>query len=47
MEAAVERILHPKDRKVNIRLNGKGNSKLPWRKACPPSHLVDVVDSDQ
>ena len=34
-------------RKVDIRLHGKGNSKLPWRKAGQPSHLVDVVDSDQ
>ena len=29
------------------RLHGKGNSKLTWRKAGQPSHLVDVVDSDQ
>ena len=34
-------------RKVDIRLHGKGNSNLPWRKAGQPSHLVDVVDSDQ
>ena len=34
-------------RKVDIRLHGNGNSKLPWRKASQPSHLVDVVDSDQ
>ena len=34
-------------RKVEVRLHGKGNSKLPWRKAGQPSHLVDVVDSDQ
>jgi hypothetical protein len=34
-------------RKVDIRLHGKRNSKLPWRKAGQPSHLVDVVDSDQ
>ena len=34
-------------RRVDIRLHGKGNSKLPWRKAGQPSHLVDVVDSDQ
>ena len=34
-------------RKVDTRLHGKGNSKLPWRKAGQPSHLVDVVDSDQ
>ena len=30
-----------------MRLHGKGNSKLPWRKAGQPSHLVDVVDSNQ
>jgi len=36
---------HP--RKVDIRLHGKENSKLPWRKAGQPRHLVDVVDSDQ
>ena len=35
------------DRKVDIRLHGKGNSKLHWRKAGQPRHLVDVVDSDQ
>ena len=35
------------DGKVDIRLHGKGNSKLPWRKAGQPRHLVDVVDSDQ
>ena len=35
------------DRKVNIRLHGKGYSKLPWRKAGQPRHLVDVVDSAQ
>ena len=34
------------DRKVDIRLHDKGNSKLPWRKAGQPSHLVDVVNSD-
>ena len=34
-------------RKVNIRLHGKGNSEVPWRKAVQPRHLVDVVDSDQ
>ena len=34
-------------RKVDIRLYGKGNSKLPWRKAGQRRHLVDVVDSDQ
>ena len=36
----------PTHRKVNIRLHGKGNSKIPWRKAGQPSYLVDVVDSD-
>ena len=30
--------------KVDSRLHGKGNSKLPWRKAGQPSHPVDVVD---
>ena len=35
------------DRKVDVRLPGKGNLKLPWRKAGHPSHPVDVVDSDQ
>ena len=34
------------DRSVDVRLHGKGNSKLPWRKAGQPSHLVDVVDLD-
>ena len=34
-------------RKVDTRLHGKGYSKLPWRKAGQPGHLVDVVDSDQ
>ena len=34
-------------RKVDIRLQDKGNSKLPWRKAGQPTHLVDVADSDQ
>ena len=27
--------------------HGRGTSKLPCRKAGQPSHLVDVVDSDQ
>ena len=35
------------NRKVDIRLHGKGNSKLPWRKAGQPKHLVDVEDLDQ
>jgi hypothetical protein len=35
------------NRKVDIRLHGKGNSNLPWRKAGQPRHLVDVKDSDQ
>jgi len=26
-------------RKVDIRLHGKGNTKLPWRKAGHPRHL--------
>jgi hypothetical protein len=33
-------------RKVDIRLHGKANSKLPWRKADQPVHLVDVEDAD-
>jgi hypothetical protein len=32
---------------VDIRLYGKGNSKIPWRKAGRPRPLVVVVDSDQ
>ena len=34
------------NRKVDMRLHGEGNSKLPWRKAGHP-RLVDVVDSGQ
>ena len=34
-------------RKEDIRLHGKGNSKLPWCKAGQPRDLVDVVDSDR
>jgi len=34
-------------RRVDIRLHGKGNSKLAWSKAGQPRHLVDVVESDQ
>ena len=34
-------------RKGDVRLPGKRNSKLPWRKAGPPNHLDDNVDSDQ
>ena len=34
-------------RKADVRLHGKGNSELPWRKAGQQRHLVDVVDSDQ
>jgi len=30
-----------------MRLHGKGKSKLSWREAGQPRHLVDVVDSDQ
>ena len=37
----------PSPRKVDVRLPGKGNSKLPWRKAGPPNHHDDKVDSDQ
>ena len=36
---------HP--RKVDVRLFGNGNSKLPWREAGPLNHLDDIVDSDQ
>ena len=35
------------DRKKNMTLHEKGNSKLPWREAGQPCHLVDVVDSGQ
>ena len=34
------------DRKIDIRLHGKENSKLAWRKAGQLRHLVDVEDSD-
>jgi len=34
-------------RKVDVRLPGKGNSKLPWRETGPLNHLDDVMDSDQ
>ena len=34
-------------RKVDIRLPGKGDAKLPWREAGPLNHLDDIVDSDQ
>ena len=27
--------------RVDVRLPGKGNSKLPWRKAGPPNQLDD------
>ena len=37
----------PADGKVDMRLHGTEDSKLPWRKAGQPKHLVDVVDSDQ
>ena len=48
----LERIFKPLQvvavpRKVDVRLPGKGNSKLPWRKAGPPNHLDEKVDSDQ
>ena len=32
---------------VDVRLPGKGNSKLPSREAGPLNHLDDTVDSDQ
>ena len=34
-------------RKVDVRLPGKGNSKLLWREAGPLDHLDGIVDSDQ
>ena len=37
----------PGDKKVDMRLHEKGDSKLPWRKAGQPRHLVNVEDSDQ
>ena len=33
-------------RKVDVRLPGKREFKLPWREAGPPNHLDDKVDSD-
>ena len=44
---AVQSKVNASHRKVDIRLHGKGNPKLPWRKAGQPSHLVNVVDSAQ
>ena len=40
-------IVNKRNRKVDITPHGEGNSKLPWRKAGQPRHLVDVVDSDK
>ena len=34
-------------RKVDVRLPGKGNLKLPWREAGPLNHHDNIVDSDQ
>ena len=34
-------------RKVNIRLPGKREFKLPWCEAGPPNYHDDKVDSDQ
>jgi len=34
-------------RRVDVRLPGKGEFKLPWREAGPPNHHDDKVDSDQ
>ena len=34
-------------RKVDVRLPGIENSRLPWREAGPPNHHDDNVDSDQ
>ena len=41
------RVVAGLDSEVGIRRHGKGNSKLPWRKAGQPRHLVDVEDSHQ
>ena len=34
-------------RKIDIRLPGKRELKLPWREVGPPNYLDDKVDSDQ
>ena len=50
IKAGVRWVGHPASplsRKVDVRLPGKGNSKLPWREAGPPNHLDDTMDSDQ
>ena len=44
---ALHHVIPPAYRKVDVRLPGKGNSKLPWREAGPLNHHDDVVDSDQ
>jgi hypothetical protein len=46
-EASLLTVFPPVHGRVDIRLHGKGNSKLPWRKADQPRHLVDMEDSDQ
>jgi hypothetical protein len=35
---------HP--RRVDARLTGKGEIKLPWREAGPPNYHDDEVNSD-
>ena len=40
-------VRHDTPGKVDSRLHGKGNSRLPWSEVGQPSHLVAVVDSDQ
>ena len=45
---ATPRTSHPPTcHQPDVRLPGKGNSKLPWREAGPPNHHDDKVDSDQ
>ena len=34
-------------RKVDVRLPGTGDAKLPWREAGSHNHHDDIVDSDQ
>ena len=40
-------ISHDGSRKVDVRLPGKREFKLPWREAGPPNHRDDKVDSEQ
>ena len=39
--------LEESSRKVDVRLPGKKEFKLPWREAGAPNHHDDKVDSDQ